>query len=216
MVPHVANACLARSAGSTASARTAQRSRHRDQRAGGSSCGTVCRTPSAGGQHGGAGDVVSLYDPSASHAGHRAFIVAVPLRSQINVIIALCVYGIALIVRTATDAFRSVPEEVRTAAVAQGMSPSQIAWKVDMPLAIPVLISGLRVLCVSTVGLVTIGALIGVSSLGSLFTDGFQRNITAEVVVGIVAVVLLAVLFDVACLILQRLCTPWTRPGKAR
>lgn len=144
------------------------------------------------------------------------FIVAVPLRSQINVIIALCVYGIALIVRTATDAFRSVPEEVRTAAVAQGMSPSQIAWKVDMPLAIPVLISGLRVLCVSTVGLVTIGALIGVSSLGSLFTDGFQRNITAEVVVGIVAVVLLAVLFDVACLILQRLCTPWTRPGKGR
>ncbi|WLF42856.1 ABC transporter permease [Corynebacterium diphtheriae] len=144
------------------------------------------------------------------------FIVAVPLRSQINVIIALCVYGIALIVRTATDAFRSVPEEVRTTAVAQGMSPSQIAWKVDMPLAIPVLISGLRVLCVSTVGLVTIGALIGVSSLGSLFTDGFQRNITAEVVVGIVAVVLLAVLFDVACLILQRLCTPWTRPGKAR
>ncbi|MBG9256202.1 ABC transporter permease [Corynebacterium diphtheriae] len=144
------------------------------------------------------------------------FIVAVPLRSQINVIIALCVYGIALIVRTATDAFRSVPEEVRTAAVAQGMSPSQIAWKVDMPLAIPVLISGLRVLCVSTVGLVTIGALIGVSSLGSLFTDGFQRNITAEVVVGIVDVVLLAVLFDVACLILQRLCTPWTRPGKAR
>ncbi|CAB0487541.1 ABC transporter permease [Corynebacterium diphtheriae] len=144
------------------------------------------------------------------------FIVAVPLRSQINVIIALCVYGIALIVRTATDAFRSVPEEVRTAAVAQGMSPSQIAWKVDMPLAIPVLISGLRVLCVSTVGLVTIGALIGVSSLGSLFTDGFQRNITAEVVVGIVAVVLLAVLFDVACLILQRLCTPWARPGKAR
>ncbi|CAB0528358.1 ABC transporter permease [Corynebacterium diphtheriae bv. mitis] len=144
------------------------------------------------------------------------FIVAVPLRSQINVIIALCVYGIALIVRTATDAFRSVPEEVRTAAVAQGMSPSQIAWKVDMPLAIPVLISGLRVLCVSTVGLVTIGALIGVSSLGSLFTDGFQRNITAEVVVGIVAVVLLAVLFDVACLILQRLCTPWTRPRKAR
>lgn len=144
------------------------------------------------------------------------FIVAVPLRSQINVIIALCVYGIALIVRTATDAFRSVPEEVRTAAMAQGMSPSQIAWKVDMPLAIPVLISGLRVLCVSTVGLVTIGALIGVSSLGSLFTDGFQRNITAEVVVGIVAVVLLAVLFDVACLILQRLCTPWTRLGKAR
>ncbi|CAB0531703.1 ABC transporter permease [Corynebacterium diphtheriae] len=144
------------------------------------------------------------------------FIVAVPLRSQINVIIALCVYGIALIVRTATDAFRSVPEEVRIAALAQGMSPSQIAWKVDMPLAIPVLISGLRVLCVSTVGLVTIGALIGVSSLGSLFTDGFQRNITAEVVVGIVAVVLLAVLFDVACLILQRLCTPWTRPGKAR
>lgn len=144
------------------------------------------------------------------------FIVAVPLRSQINVIIALCVYGIALIVRTATDAFRSVPEEVRTAAVAQGMSPSQIAWKVDMPLAIPVLISGLRVLCVSTVGLVTIGALIGVSSLGSLFTDGFQRNITAEVVVGIVTVVLLAVLFDVACLVLQRICTPWTRPGKGR
>ncbi|MBH5301056.1 ABC transporter permease [Corynebacterium silvaticum] len=138
------------------------------------------------------------------------FIVGVPLRSDTNVIIALCIYGVALLARTATDAFRSIPEDVRMSASAQGMSAPQIAVKVDLPLAIPVLISGIRVLGVSTIGLVTIGALIGVSSLGTLFTDGFQRNIIAEVLTGIVAVVILAVLFDVLCLILQRVLAPWS------
>ncbi|AZA10380.1 ABC transporter permease [Corynebacterium gerontici] len=137
------------------------------------------------------------------------FIVGFPLRSEINVMTALSLYGIALLVRTATDAFKSVPEHVRTAALAQGVSPQQLLWKVDLPLAIPVLISGIRVVSVSTIGLVTIGALIGVPSLGSLFTDGFQRGINAEVLTGIVLVVLLALLFDVLALAIKRVLAPW-------
>ncbi|AZA08191.1 ABC transporter permease [Corynebacterium pseudopelargi] len=137
------------------------------------------------------------------------FIVGFPLRSTANVTTALALYGIALLVRTATDAFSSVPAHVRTAALAQGVSPKQLLWKVDLPLAIPVLISGIRVVCVSTIGLVTIGALIGVPSLGTLFTDGFQRGIYVEVLSGIVLVVLLALLFDALTLLIGRVLAPW-------
>ena len=100
---------------------------------------------------------------------------ATPLRSPATMVIALTIYGIALLVRTTADSFDSVPGDVRRAAQSLGYSPWSMFWRVDLPLAVPVLISGIRVVTVSTVGLVTIGALIGISSLGTLFTDGFQR-----------------------------------------
>lgn len=138
-------------------------------------------------------------------------ILGIPLRSQATMIIALSVYGVALLVRTAADAFSSVDPRVRDAAIAIGNSPRSVFWRVDLPLAIPVLLSGIRVVTVSTIGLVTIGALIGVPSLGSLLTDGFQRGIAAEVATGVIATVLLALLLDAALLALGRLVTPWTR-----
>lgn len=137
----------------------------------------------------------------------------VPLRSTTTVAIALACYGVALMVRTATDAFTSVDPVVRQAAEAVGHSRWALCWRVDLPLAAPVLIAGARVLCVSTVGLVTIGALIGVPSLGTLFTDGFQRGIVAEVVTGILATVALGLLLDGACALAGRAATRWERAG---
>jgi len=82
---------------------------------------------------------------------------------------------------------------------------------VHLPLAGPVLLSGLRVVVVSTVSLATVGAVIGVPSLGSLFTDGFQRGIQAEIITGIVATILLALVLDWACVAIGRTVMPWTR-----
>lgn len=139
----------------------------------------------------------------------------IPLRSTATMIVALSIYGVALLVCTAADAFASVDAKVRDAAIAVGHSPRSVFWKVDLPLAIPVLLAGIRVVTVSTIGLVTIGALIGVPSLGTLLTDGFQRGIVAEVATGIIATVLLALLLDVLLLITGYLTTPWTRTQRS-
>jgi osmoprotectant transport system permease protein len=138
-------------------------------------------------------------------------VLGVPLRSAATVVVALTVYGTALLVRAAADAFSTVGPDIRQAATAVGHSTWALWWRVDLPLAVPVLVAGARVVTVSTVGLTTIGALIGVPSLGTLFTDGFQRGILAEVTTGIVATVVLALLLDALCLLIGRALTPWTR-----
>ena len=129
-----------------------------------------------------------------------------------NLVIALTLYGIAVIVRTAADAFDSVDRDVRQSATAVGYSAVGRFWGVELPLAGPVLLSGLRVVIVSTVSLATVGAVIGVQSLGSLFTDGFQRGIQAEIVTGIVATIVLALALDWAGVLIGRLLMPWSRP----
>ncbi|KRB72758.1 ABC transporter permease [Nocardioides sp. Root190] len=142
-------------------------------------------------------------------------ILSVPLRSETNLVIALSVYGTALLAGTAADAFRSVDIRVREAAEAMGHSPTGIFWRVDLPLSLPVLLSGIRVVAVSTVSLVTIGALVGISSLGSLLTDGFQRNIREEVAIGVVGTMLLAMALDLLIVALGAVLTPWQQRTKA-
>lgn len=142
-------------------------------------------------------------------------VLAIPLRSPATMITALSVYGVALLVRTAADAFDAVDARVREAAVAVGYSPRGVFWHVDLPLAVPVLLSGVRVVTVSTVSLVTIGALIGIPSLGTLLTDGFQRGIPAEVATGVIVTILLALLLDGLLLAVGRAATPWTRTPRA-
>lgn len=136
-------------------------------------------------------------------------IFATPLRSAATLIIALTVYGVALLVRTAADAFAAVDDATREAARAVGHSDSTLFWRVDLPRALPLLIAGIRVVSVSTVGLVTIGALIGVPSLGTLFTDGFQRGIFAEVVTGLVLTIALAFVLDLVWVLVARFGAPW-------
>ncbi len=144
------------------------------------------------------------------------FIFGTTLRSPLNMIIALTLYGIALMVRVVADALDSVDEGVRQSATALGYSKWSEFWQVQLPLAGPVLLAGLRVVTVSTVSLVTVGAVIGVSSLGSLFTDGFQRGIQEQILAGIVATVVLALLLDAALVALGRLLMPWTRASRTK
>lgn len=138
-------------------------------------------------------------------------VLGIPLRSPLTMVVVLTIYGVALLVRSVADAFAAVDGATRQAAVAIGHSPLAAFWQVELPLAIPVILSGIRVVVVSTVGLVTIGALVGISSLGTLFTDGFQRGIAEEVLTGIVLTVAVAMLLDMVVVIAGRVLTPWTR-----
>ncbi|TFD33150.1 ABC transporter permease [Cryobacterium cryoconiti] len=137
-------------------------------------------------------------------------VVGTSLRSPLNLIIALTLYGVALMVRVVADGLASVDKDVRQSAVAVGYSGWSIFWQVELPMAGPVLLAGLRVVAVSTVSLATVGAVIGAQSLGSLFTDGFQRGIQAEIIAGIVLTVALALLLDGALVLLGRILLPWT------
>ncbi|MCU1516970.1 MAG: transporter permease [Pseudarthrobacter sp.] len=133
----------------------------------------------------------------------------------LNVIVALTLYAVALLVRAALDAFDSVDENLRQAAVAMGYKPWLRFFQVDLPLSLPVMFAGLRVVSVSNISLVSVAALLGVGNLGMLFTDGLQRTFVTEVVVGIVAILVLALLMDGLLVLLERLLTPWTRAAKA-
>lgn len=142
------------------------------------------------------------------------------LRSPMTMIAVLTIYGVAILSRTVADAFSSVPGHVAKAATAIGFSTARRFWSVEFPLALPVIIAGLRVVVVSTVSLVTVGSVVGIQSLGTLFTDGFQRGIISEVVTGVVLTIALALLLDACCVLAQRLLLPWstttTAPASAR
>lgn len=129
----------------------------------------------------------------------------------VNVIIALTIYAVAIMIRSATDAFASVSPAVLDAATANGFAPAGRALAVELPLAGPVLLAGLRVVAVSTVSLVSVGALIGVSNLGSLFTNGFQRGYDSEIFTGVLGIVLIALVLDGLLVLAGRLLMPWSR-----
>ena len=132
----------------------------------------------------------------------------------VNVIVALTVYTVALLVRTVADALSAVPAVVVNSATAMGYTPLRRFIAVELPLSVPVVVAGLRVAAVSSISLVTVGAVIGFGGLGKMFTDGFQRDIPAEIVTGIVLVLLLALVVDGLILLLGRVLTPWDRAGR--
>lgn len=142
-------------------------------------------------------------------------VIGTSLRSPVNVVVAMTLYGIALLVRSAADGFGDVDADVRLSATAVGYSGVGRFFAVELPLAGPGLLAGLRVVIVSTVSLVTVSAVLGISNLGSLFTDGFQRNIPIEIVTGIVVTVALAFALDGAAVLAGRWLMPWTRLDRA-
>lgn len=131
----------------------------------------------------------------------------------VNVVVAMTVYTVALLTRTVVDGLGSVPDAVRQSAVAMGYQPLRRLLAVDLPLAVPVISAGLRVAAVSNVSVVSVAALIGVPQLGSLFTDGFNRNAMGPIVVGVLACVVLALLLDLVILAVTRVLTPWQAAG---
>lgn len=145
-----------------------------------------------------------------------ATIAGLPLRSELTLILALAIYAVAIMTRSVTDGLASVDETTRGAAIAVGYGPWRRFWTVDFPLAGPVVLSGLRVTAVSTISLATVGALVGVTNLGYLFTNGSQRRIVAEVLAGVVAVVIIALIIDVLLVLLGRALMPWSRRVTAR
>lgn len=133
----------------------------------------------------------------------------------VNVVVALTVYTVALLVRTVADGLAAVPEDVRLSATAMGFQSVRRFWQVELPVALPVIASGLRVASVSNVSLVSVAALIGIPQLGQLFTDGFNRAFYTPLVVGIVLCVVLALVLDGTILLARRLLTPWDRAVRA-
>ena len=137
-----------------------------------------------------------------------------PATIEANLVIALTIYAVAILVRAVADGLDSVDADVRQAATAMGYGAARRFWTVELPLAGPVILAGLRVAAVSTISLATVGILIGVTNLGYLFTDGLQRRIIEEVFAGVAAVVVLALLVDLLLVLLGRLVMPWQRPAR--
>ena len=140
-------------------------------------------------------------------------ILATGIRDPFNVIVALTLYGLALLVPATADALDAVDGRVLDAATAMGMGRVRRFWAVELPLAGPAILAGLRVVAVSTVSLTTVGAVLGVRSLGQLFTDGFERGVRAEILTGLVVTVLLALALDSLIALAGRVLMPWAGGG---
>jgi osmoprotectant transport system permease protein len=124
--------------------------------------------------------------------------------------IALVSYTILILVRNFLAGFEGVPADVVEAAAGMGLTSSQRLWRVELPIALPVIVAGLRIATVTVIGLVTVTALIGLGGLGYVILElGYRRfNLTATIA-GTVGAILLAVLADRAFVLLQRSLTPW-------
>jgi osmoprotectant transport system permease protein len=131
--------------------------------------------------------------------------------STINIVVALTIYTVSLLIRNVIDGLRSVPPDVRQAATAVGYGSLRRLLTIDLPIAVPVIFAGLRVVTVANISMVSVGAVIGIGGLGELFTQGFQKDFLTPVVVGVVLSLLLALLADLVLVTLQRVLTPWAR-----
>lgn len=131
--------------------------------------------------------------------------------SPLNIVVALTIYTVALLARTVADGLRSVDRLITESATAMGYRRFRRLIDVELPVALPVILAGLRVATVANISLVSVGALIGVGGLGQLFTRGFQLFYLEPILVGIILSVLLAAIADLAIVLIQRAVTPWTR-----
>jgi osmoprotectant transport system permease protein len=136
--------------------------------------------------------------------------------SETNLVLALSIYAVALLVRSVADGFDAVDADVRLSATAVGFGSVRRFFRVELPLAGPVILAGLRVAAVSTISLATVGILIGVTNLGYLFTNGFQRRLVEEILAGVVAVALVALLVDVILVLVARALMPWVGSATSR
>jgi osmoprotectant transport system permease protein len=135
--------------------------------------------------------------------------------SDRTVIVGLTLYTLTILVRAVLSGLEGVPEEVRDAARGMGYSPSGLLWRVELPLALPVLIGGLRIATVSTVALTTIGMIVGSGGLGNLIQTGLQSNFKAQVLTASVLCVVIALVLDLVLLGVQRVLMPWRRAEAA-
>jgi osmoprotectant transport system permease protein len=132
--------------------------------------------------------------------------------SATTVLVGLTLYTLVILVRNFLTGLQSVPADVREAARGMGYGPARLFATVDLPLALPAFMAGLRIATVSTVALTTVGVITGNGGLGQLIVGGFNANFyRAEIVTGALGCVLLALAADLLLAGVQRLLTPWTR-----
>ena len=125
--------------------------------------------------------------------------------------IGLVSYTLLILIRNIVAGLDAVPDEVREAAQGMGFTRRRQLLRIELPLAVPSIIAGLRIATVTTVGLVTVTALIGQGGLGQLILEGLTRDFRTPLVVGSVLSIALAVLADVALAGVERVVTPWAR-----
>ncbi|MGZ4598157.1 MAG: ABC transporter permease [Actinomycetes bacterium] len=133
-----------------------------------------------------------------------------------TVVIGLALYSLTILVRNILEGLRAVPADVRESALGMGYGARRMLWRVEVPLALPAIMAGLRVATVSAVALTTVGSILDYGGLGDLLVDGTQTNFKAQVLATSVLCVLLAVTLDLLLVGLQRLLTPWARTEGAR
>ncbi|GAA0598108.1 ABC transporter permease [Streptomyces crystallinus] len=131
------------------------------------------------------------------------------------VVAGLVLYSLTLLVRNILAGLRAVPEDTRQAARGMGYGPVRLLVAVELPLALPAAMAGLRIATVSAVSLVTVGAIVGYGGLGNLIYSGMNTYFKAQVLTASVLCVLIAVAADLVLLLAQRLLTPWTRAVRA-
>ena len=134
--------------------------------------------------------------------------------SATTVVTGLVLYSLTILVRNMLAGLDAVPADVREAARGMGYGEGRLLWRVELPLALPTIMAGLRVATVSTVALVTVGVIVDNGGLGNLIYQGLQSNFRAEVLTASVLCVALAVLADLALLGVQRSLTPWQRGAR--
>ncbi|HSL10983.1 MAG TPA: ABC transporter permease [Actinomycetota bacterium] len=132
------------------------------------------------------------------------------------VVVALTIYTLLILIRNMVAGVRGVPADVRESAVGMGLTRRQVLWRVEIPLALPVILGGVRIATVSTIGLVTIGGLFGRGGLGQLIFDGLNRFSSTRIILGAGLSVLLALVADGLLLLLQRGLSPWARKAGIR
>ena len=143
-------------------------------------------------------------------------IIPTRILDEANVIVALTLYTTALLVRAVPEALDAVPGPVRDAASAVGYTRLGQLLKVELPLSLPVLFAGLRVVAVTNISLVAVGSVIGIGGLGTWFTEGYQADKSDQIIAGIIAIFVLAVVIDLLILLAGRFLTPWSRVAGAR
>ena len=138
-------------------------------------------------------------------------ILGTKILDPINIVVALAIYSTALLVRSVVDGLRAVPPAVRQSATAVGYGWPRRLFKVEFPLAMPVIFAGLRVVTVSNIALVSVAVLVGSGALGKLFDLGFTSYFYTPIIIALILMLTLSLIFDALILLIQRGTLPWLR-----
>jgi osmoprotectant transport system permease protein len=138
-------------------------------------------------------------------------ILGTKILDPVNIVVALAIYSTALLIRSVVDGLRSVSPSVRQSATAVGYGWPRRLFGVEMPLAMPVIFAGLRVVTVSNIALVSVAVLVGSGALGKLFELGFASSFYTPIIIALILMLTLSLIFDALILLIQRGTLPWLR-----